>query len=605
MQNRGILITLRAAAIVIIVTGLNDVLASAVPRYEPLYLYLAAVGLVALTDGILLGVAAAALSISFYAMLFMPRPEALSTAVLTPAGAALAVAIVGSLIRGFARSRWRKTRPVPAVPVMPPLLETSAVAHVTDNAEVLAAIDELRNELRTAIGDLNASRSREGELADRTRSHAAEVAAMDMRIRQFEADREWALKVAGEARTRGDRERDLRLEAERLLAEARDEAGTMAGRLAELELSVRESEKLERERTALRARVADLERTLAAEMKVNTERERAFRRESETALDEARKESGAMAARVAELELSVRESEKRERALRLESETALNEARKESAGMTARLAELESALASEHAAHADRQRALAEAREKSVAMAARLAELESTAAAERATREQLEEEARNYDAKLQTLVTHLASDHEADLGQALSEKEEARAEARALSMKLSSLQRKHDEDAARLRDAETLLAETRAAAQGEIDKLRAQLLKSDAPVVARPRVMIVHPDADLRAAASTTLERAGYDVVTAADGLEALRVAIARQPEIVIAETSMPKMDGRELCQLLKSQEKTAHIRVVLLMRASDEEPRGDLPPDEILRKPVPVETLKATLANLLSSSRA
>ena len=89
--------------------------------------------------------------------------------------------------------------------------------------------------------------------------------------------------------------------------------------------------------------------------------------------------------------------------------------------------------------------------------------------------------------------------------------------------------------------------------------------------------------------------------MTAADGLEALRVAIARQPEIVIAETSMPKMDGRELCQLLKSQEKTAHIRVVLLMRASDEEPRGELPPDEILRKPVPVATLKATLANLLS----
>lgn len=36
MQNRGILIALRAAAIVVIVTGVNDVVASAVPRYEPL-----------------------------------------------------------------------------------------------------------------------------------------------------------------------------------------------------------------------------------------------------------------------------------------------------------------------------------------------------------------------------------------------------------------------------------------------------------------------------------------------------------------------------------------------------------------------------------------
>jgi CheY-like chemotaxis protein len=80
-----------------------------------------------------------------------------------------------------------------------------------------------------------------------------------------------------------------------------------------------------------------------------------------------------------------------------------------------------------------------------------------------------------------------------------------------------------------------------------------------------------------------------------------LRVAIARQPEIVIAESSMPKMDGRELCQLLKSQEKTAHIRFVLLMRGSDKAPHGELIPDEVLRKPVPVETLKSTLASLLA----
>jgi CheY-like chemotaxis protein len=63
-------------------------------------------------------------------------------------------------------------------------------------------------------------------------------------------------------------------------------------------------------------------------------------------------------------------------------------------------------------------------------------------------------------------------------------------------------------------------------------------------------------------------------------------------------------MDGRELCQLLKSQEKTAKIRFVLLMRAGDDPPRGEFTPDEVLRKPVPVETLRATLAGLLSGAR-
>lgn len=451
MQNRGILIALRAAAIVIIVTGLNDVIASAVPRYEPLYLYLAAIAMVALADGILLGIAAAILSIAFYALLFMPRAEALSSALLVPAAMALGVAVAGATIRGLVRSRRRKPQPV--LPVMPPLLETSPIAQVTDNAEVLAAIDELRNELRTAISDLSAARTREAELADQTGNQVAEN------------------------QERAERDRALREIAERMLVEARDEAAVMAGRLAELELSLLETEKL-------RADAEDLRRALAEE---------------------------------------------------------------------------------------------------------------------RATRERLEGE---FDKKLQTIVTHLASDHEADLGQALSEREEARAEARAISMKLGALQRRYDEDAVKLHDAETLLAETRTAAQAEIDRLRAAAARPSAPRTGPPRVMIVHPDADMRAAASATLERAGYEVVSAADGLEALRVAIAQQPDVVIAETSMPKMDGRELCQLLKSQEKTAHIRVVLLMRATDEEPRGELPPDEILRKPVPVETLKATLANLLTNTR-
>lgn len=448
MQNRGILIALRAAAIVIIVTGLNDVIASAVPRYEPLYLYLAAIALVALADGILFGIAATILSLAFYALLFMPRAEALSPALLVPAGMAVGVALAGATVRGLVRSRRRKPQTI--LPVMPPLLETSSVAQVTDNAEVLAAIDELRNELRTAIADLSAARTREAEVADQTGN---QLAALD---------------------ARGERDRALREIAERMLVESREEAAVMAGRLAELELSLAESEKL-------RADAEDLRRELAEE---------------------------------------------------------------------------------------------------------------------RATRERLEGE---FDNKLQTIVTHLASDHEADLGQALSEREESRAEARAIAMKLSVLQRKYDEDSVKLHDAETLLAETRAAAQAEIDRLRAAAAGPRRPREGPPRVMIVHPDADMRAAASATLERAGYEVVSAADGLEALRVAIAQQPDVVIAETSMPKMDGRELCQLLKSQEKTAHVRVVLLMRATDEEPRGELPPDEILRKPVPVETLKATLANLLA----
>ena len=61
------------------------------------------------------------------------------------------------------------------------------------------------------------------------------------------------------------------------------------------------------------------------------------------------------------------------------------------------------------------------------------------------------------------------------------------------------------------------------------------------------------------------LARQGFDTITAADGLEGLRLAVAHKPAVVIADATMPKMDGRELCQLIKSNPETAGVRVLLL----------------------------------------
>ena len=193
-------------------------------------------------------------------------------------------------------------------------------------------------------------------------------------------------------------------------------------------------------------------------------------------------------------------------------------------------------------------------------------------------RTQLEKLQKEFDEKLQTVVDHLASDHEADLGKALEEREAARAESRSFSQRLSTAQQELERMGLRL------------------EQLRAASTAAEG----KTRILVAHPDPDMRAAARTSLERAGYEIVIAADGLEALRKAIAARPAIVIADAIMPKMNGRELCQLLKSQEKTAHIRVILLTRATDDPPKGELPPDEVLRKPVPLEVLKATLAQMV-----
>jgi CheY-like chemotaxis protein len=619
VAHRGVLTALRAAAVVIIATGLNDVVAGAVPRYEPLYLYLIAVALVVLLDGVLLGALAALVAIAFYALLFLPHSAALSTTILTPLGAAFATVVIAGAIRGFARSRRRE--PVPEIFAKPSPILLPPPTPVVDNTEVLTAIDTLRGELREAVSDgARAQRAREETArlesalsASRaeTEAYAAErerirgqVAEARTRIETLEAALAAALAETEAERARvaeaqisiGAMESGfaaLRTERDRLheeLDRARREAATRDEDIARLESALTAARE---EEASLAGRVTELELALSAaraDALVHRDEVDALRRALETEHARAIALSGdvndertKITALLAELELE-RGRVTSERALRERLELDATSREDDNLRLRARIDELEQGLA-EAAGAVDRGLSDAEAARAEAAELRRAVDAEHVRAGEaEAARQAVEAE---FDQKLQTIVTHLAADHETDLGKAVEEREEARAELRSTAMKLSVVQRKMDEErvamAVKLREHELLRA-------------RVAQLESTSP---RPRILIVYPDSELRKNARGVLERAGYDVVSAADGLEALRTAIAQRPDVIIADAIMPKMDGRELCQLLKSQEKTARIKVILLTRPGDEPPRGEFPPDEVLRKPVPLETLKATLAAL------
>ncbi|HKR64221.1 MAG TPA: hypothetical protein VJZ00_10870, partial [Thermoanaerobaculia bacterium] len=171
MAERRVLTALRAAAIVIIATGLNDVFAGALPRYEPLYAYLASIAVVVWLDGVLLGALTAAVAIGFYALLFMPRGVT-----PTPFLAGFGTVVVVGALRALVRSRRRE--PVPEIFARPsPVLLPPAAAVVADNTEVLTAIDTLRAELRGAVSDLARLHSAESALSAaraETEAYAAE-----------------------------------------------------------------------------------------------------------------------------------------------------------------------------------------------------------------------------------------------------------------------------------------------------------------------------------------------------------------------------------------------------------------------------------------------
>ena len=108
------------------------------------------------------------------------------------------------------------------------------------------------------------------------------------------------------------------------------------------------------------------------------------------------------------------------------------------------------------------------------------------------------------------------------------------------------------------------------------------------------------PKGSPRTMTKHTLEDAGYQVLTAADGLEGLRVASTQRPAVVLAQAVMPKMNGRELVQLLKARSETGSIKVILISGA-DSEGGSDFHADDILPTPVDFAAMKATLASVLA----
>lgn len=82
---------------------------------------------------------------------------------------------------------------------------------------------------------------------------------------------------------------------------------------------------------------------------------------------------------------------------------------------------------------------------------------------------------------------------------------------------------------------------------------------------ARPRVLLVDDYPDAREMYSEYLQFSGFDVIEAANGMEALQRASDASPDIILMDLSLPVMDGWEATRRLKADPHTADIPVVAL----------------------------------------
>ncbi|HEX8707005.1 MAG TPA: response regulator [Pyrinomonadaceae bacterium] len=119
---------------------------------------------------------------------------------------------------------------------------------------------------------------------------------------------------------------------------------------------------------------------------------------------------------------------------------------------------------------------------------------------------------------------------------------------------------------------------------------------------ARGTVLLVEDDRSIRRYLEVILQRAGYSVIAAADGLEAMKAALTAAPDAVVTDAMLPHLSGYELCRFLRRHPKLSDLPVILLsgLERADAEQEASDRPDVYLAKPVRPEELTGCLARLL-----
>ena len=115
-------------------------------------------------------------------------------------------------------------------------------------------------------------------------------------------------------------------------------------------------------------------------------------------------------------------------------------------------------------------------------------------------------------------------------------------------------------------------------------------------------VLLAEDDRALRRFLEVVLERAGYKVHAAADGLEAMKLVLSKAIDIVVTDAMMPNLSGHELCRFVRNSRTLAHLPVILL--SALERPETSVEPDQadaFLAKPVSGENLIECIEKLVA----
>jgi two-component system alkaline phosphatase synthesis response regulator PhoP len=122
-----------------------------------------------------------------------------------------------------------------------------------------------------------------------------------------------------------------------------------------------------------------------------------------------------------------------------------------------------------------------------------------------------------------------------------------------------------------------------------------------------PTILVVDDEEDLLDLLEYNLKQEGYHVLLARDGVEALDAARENDPDLIILDIMMPKMDGIETCRRLREDAHLRTIPIMMLTARTEEEDQVaglDVGADIYLSKPISVSVIVSQAKALLRSAR-
>jgi two-component system response regulator RpaA len=118
-----------------------------------------------------------------------------------------------------------------------------------------------------------------------------------------------------------------------------------------------------------------------------------------------------------------------------------------------------------------------------------------------------------------------------------------------------------------------------------------------------PRILVVDDDVAISELVAVNLEMAGYEVIQSEDGIKGQALALQMQPDQIMLDLMLPKVDGFTVCQRLRRDERTADIPVIMLTalgQTKDKVEGFNSGADDYLTKPFEVEEMLARVRALL-----